>query len=645
MTVSHKKFKTEVQQLLDLVIHSLYSNRDIFLRELVSNASDAIDRARFESLSNQALLEDDPEWRIRLTVDKQAKTLTVADNGIGMTRAEVEDNIGTIASSGTRRFLEEVRKQDGKVAPELIGQFGVGFYSAFMVADKVTVLTRRAGDKADGIGWVSTGDGTYDIETAPKDKRGTEVTLHLKDDMLQYLEDWSLQKIVVKYSNFVEHPIELQVLDTERKGAQPEPEVINTRKAIWQRPKSEITEDEYKEFYHHVSHDFQDPLETLHWTAEGATEFKGLLYLPQKVGFEFLQPEQQHRGIHLYIKRVFITDNCEELRPGFLRFLRGVVDSADLPLNVSREVLQENKVVRVIRTNLVKKVLDTLAEMKEKNREKYVQFWTEFGRVLKEGMHTEAASREKLQNLLLFQSATTAPGVWLSLEEYVKAMPPGQKAIYYALGEDRAAIANSPHLEAFRSAGFDVLFMSDPIDEWVIQSLPQFQEKPLKAVARGAVDLPADDSRKDETAKEQKLAADEFAGLTAFLKECLKDRTSDVVLSQRLTESACCLVFDEHAPGPQTERIMRAMGHDVPPTKGALELNPKHPLLATMRSLHQVDAQQPKLKEYAELLMDQALLTAGLPVPDLLQFTRRVSALMAAEGQGIAGGPAVASPA
>ena len=627
MTVQHKKFKTEVQQLLDLVIHSLYSNRDIFLRELVSNASDAIDRARFEALSDQAVLENDHDWAITISADPKAKTLTVRDNGVGMNQEEVEKNIGTIASSGTRRFLAEMKeKKDGApLPPELIGQFGVGFYSAFMVADKVEVVTRRAGDPDGGVRWSSTGDGAYEIERVTREARGTEITLHLKPEMAEYLEAWKIRKIVKKYSDFVEHPIRL--LKPEAKTEDEKLELLNSQKAIWQRPKAEITAEQYAEFYRHISHDFQEPAETIHWTAEGATEFKGLLFLPKNAGFEMLMPDQSKHGVQLYVKRVFITDNCEELRPQYLRFLRGVVDSSDLPLNVSRELLQENRLIRTIRDNLVKKVLNTLAEMKEKHRDAYNAFWKEFGPTLKEGMHTDAGSSDKLQDLLMFETAGGKAGALATLAEYVKLMPDSQKEIYYALGENRQAVENSPHLEAFRKAGFDVLFLTDPIDEWLVQSLNSYQEKPLKSVTQTDVELPA----ATETSETPAPSEEELKSILAFLKQTLGERVKDVLASKRLTDSACCLVKEEHAMGPHMERLMKAMNRDVPQAKSTLEINPRHAVISSMRGLLAHHPEHPQLAEYAEMLLDQARLTAGLPVTDLLAFTQRISRLMAAE--------------
>jgi len=644
-----RKFKTEVQQLLDLVVHSLYSNKDIFLRELISNASDAIDRARFESLSDQAILEDDPEWKVKIRVDKDARLITVSDNGIGMSADEVEKNIGTIANSGTRKFLEQLQKTKGAIPPDLIGQFGVGFYSAFMVADRVTLVTRRAGDPEAGLRWESSGAGSYTMQEAAKEKRGTDVTLHLKEDMDEYLEEWKIRKIVKQFSDFVEHPVTMDIQreetprDEEGKpleGAEREvtieEETLNSRKALWQRPREEIKDEEYNEFYKHISHDFQDPHEVIHWNVEGVTEFRALLYIPQRVPLDFFMPDAKHRGVQLYVRRVFITDNCEELLPGYLRFLRGLVDSSDLPLNISREMLQEDRLIRVIRKNVVKKVLDTLAGMREKNRDKYVEFWQQFGPVLKEGVHLDLENREKLQELLLYESTKTEEGKFVSLQEYVERMPDEQKAIYYITGDERKALENSPHLEALRSGDCEVLFMTDPVDEWVVQGLMTYNEKPLKSVAKGDVDLA---SGEDEEAanKAREEAEGKYKDLVECVKDALGDKVREVRLSQRLTESACCLVSDEHAIGAHMEKILRAIHQDVPAAKRILELNPNHQLVETMRKLAEQDAKHPKLGEYAELLLDQARLTAELTIEDPLRFTRTMSDLMAAAGRELLG--------
>ena len=643
MPARRKKFKTEVQQLLDIVIHSLYSNRDIFLRELISNASDAIDLARFQSLSDESILEDDPDWKIKLVPDKESRTLIVSDNGIGMTREEVEKNIGTIARSGTRQFLEAMQQKKQAASPELIGQFGVGFYSAFMVADKVTVLTRPAGSKDGATRWASTGSGSYTVEDATKETRGTEIVLHLKEDAEEYLEEWKLRKIVKQYSDFVEYPITMdvsreetprdaegnEIADAEKKVTVTE-ETLNSRKALWTRPRNEISEDDYHEFYKHISHDFTDPLETIHWQVEGTTEFRALLYMPQHTLPEMTMPENRHRGVHLYIRRVYITDNCEALLPQYLRFLRGVVDSSDLPLNISREMLQEERLVRVIRNNLIKKTLDTLAEMKDNDREKYVTFWNQFGTILKEGIHFDFANREKIQELLLFESSKTSPGEYTTLSEYVERMPESQKEIYYITGESRQAVERSPFLEALRSRDLEVLFLTDPIDEWVVPGLMSYQEKPLRSIAKGEIELDSAEEQKEREEQREKAQA-EYKDLVEFIKNELGDKVKDVKLSTRLTESACCLVSDEAGMGVHMEKILKAMQQELPAQKRILELNPQHVLLDRMHKLLGKPGQQERLQGYVSLLYDQALLTAGLPVEDPLRFTQRMSDLMAEE--------------
>jgi molecular chaperone HtpG len=645
MSTKRRKFKTEVQQLLDLVIHSLYSNKEIFLRELISNASDAIDRARFESLSDASILENDPEWKIKLTADKEAGTLTISDNGIGMGPDEIDACIGTIANSGTRQFLEQLKQEKQALTPELIGQFGVGFYSAFMVADKVVVVTRKAGDPGSALRWESDGSGTYTVEEATREKRGTDVILHLKEDADEFLEEWRIRKIVKKFSDFVEHPVCMDIRreETERdehgkpvEGAEPTvtvtEETLNSRKAIWQRPKNEIEESDYNDFYKHISHDFTDPLETIHWTAEGHTEFRALVYIPSQAPFDLFMPENRNRGVQLYVRRVFITDNCEELVPSYFRFLRGVVDSSDLPLNVSRELLQEDRNLRLIRKNLVKKVMDTLSSMLEKNRDKYITFWRAFGPVLKEGVSTDFENREKLQDLLLFTSSTSEKDQYTTLAEYVARMPEGQKDIYYLTGESREQVAQSPHLEAFRAKGYEVLFLTDPIDEWVVQGLHTYDKKPLKSVAKGDIDLDSEDEKK---AKEEtrKQAEEAHKGLVGKMKELLGEKVKEVRLSRRLTESACCLVADEYGMGTHMEKIMRAMNQEVPPARRILELNPDHAVVDVLQKLFDRNPDDSQVAEFTALLYDQALLTAALPVEDPLAFARRVSNLMAAQGQ------------
>jgi molecular chaperone HtpG len=639
MPTKRHKFKTEVQQLLNLVIHSLYTNREIFLRELISNASDAIDRVRFDALSDKALLEDDPEWKIKIIPDKAAKTLTVSDNGIGMTMEELDSNLGTIASSGTKRFINEMKERGGELPPELIGQFGVGFYSAFMVADKVTVLTRRAGTaKGEGLKWESAGTGSYTIDTVEKEGRGTDVVLHLKDedDMEQFLEPWRIRRIVTTYSNFVEHPVVMDVEKTEGDGDDAKTtvveETLNSRKAIWARAKNEVTDEEYHEFYKHVSHDFMDPARTIHWKAEGTTEFSALLYIPQKAPFDMFTPEPQKRGVHLYVRRVYITDNCEALVPNYLRFLRGVVDSSDLPLNVSRETLQEERVIRVMSKNIIRKVIDTLLDMMENDREAYVQFWTEFGRVIKEGVHSDLANREKLQDLLLFETTKTDPGTLVSLKEYIERMPENQKEIYYLSGPSRQALEKSPLLEAFAKRDVEVVFMTDPIDEWIVQAMISYDEKPVKSIAKGDIDLSGID---EETNQEDEKAAEKYADLVAFLKDELKDKVKDIKVSSRLTESACCLVSGEMDMGVHMEKILKALQKDVPTAKRILEINPEHGLIQNMESMVKDNSRHLQLKEFADILFDQAALTAGLEIEDPSAFAQRISRVMAQASGGV----------
>lgn len=642
MTKATKKFETEVQQLLDLVIHSLYSNRDIFLRELISNASDAIDKVRFESHSSEAVMEGNAEWRIKIIPDKGAGTLTIRDNGIGMSILEVEENIGTIARSGTRSFMESIKGKSLQDNPELIGQFGVGFYSSFMVADRVTIITRKGGqDKTGGCLWESTGDGSYTIEEYEKEVRGTDVILHLKEDMLEYLDEWRIRSIVKKYSDYVQYPIVMDITREETpKGVDGKEiegagtiektteETLNSMKAIWTRPKSEVTDEEYEEFYKHISHDFEKPLKTIHYSAEGVSEFKALLYIPAHKPFDLFLREHKH-GVHLYVKRVFITDNCEAVLPDYLRFMKGVVDSSDLPLNVSREILQEDVQIKRIQKNLVGKVLATLAEMKDKSGEDYLKFYREFGPVLKEGIHFDHASKDKLQELVLFESSKTEPGAYVSLKEYTERMPEGQKEIYFITGTSRKALEGSPHLEIFRTKGYEVLFMLDPVDEWVVQSLNEFDGRKLKAVDRGDVELGSEEEKKEQEAKKEEQVK-HYRDLLEFVKETLKDKVKEVRLSGRLTDSACCLVADEYGMNANMERILKAMNQEVPESKRVLELNPEHPIMQVLAKLFEQDKSNNKLLDYCELLFDQALLTEGSPINDPLRFTKLVSELMVA---------------
>ena len=617
-----REFKTEVRQLLDLMIHSLYSNRDIFLRELVANAADAIDKARFESLTHPEMAK---KWEIRITPDKKAKTLTISDNGIGMTQDEVVENIGTIAKSGTRAFLKLLEEQGSKKEelPELIGQFGVGFYSAFMVAGEVVIVTKKAGSDAPAVRWSSRGEGEYELDSAEKSEPGTEITLHLKEDAEQYLESWKLSGIIHKYSDFIEYPIVMpEVKVNEDKTETVTDRVLNSQKAIWLRKPSEITEEEYKSFYSHLSNfGGTEYLKAIHLSAEGTSEFKALLFLPKQAPFNLLMPDLQKRGLQLYVRRVFITDECKELIPDYLRFVCGVVDSNDLPLNVSREILQENPQLARIEKAVTAKVLSELKKLLETDREAYAGFFREFGRIFKEGLHTDFANAEKLKDLVMYESMNTEPGKMITLAEYVAAMPESQKEIYYITGEKRESVASSPALEYFRSKGYDVLFMTDPIDDWIMQQMFQYRKKNFKSIAKGDFEV-------EGAADMLKAAQEKFAGLVEFLKKALGDKVGEVRFSARLTDSPCCLITEGNALSPHLERLFKAMHQEIPESKRILELNPKHPLIEAMFELSKQSDKAPELEMYAKVLFDQALLTEGSPRPDPAAFAREVTNLL-----------------
>ncbi len=628
-------FKTEVQQVLNLIINSLYSNRDIFLRELISNASDAIDKLRFKAQTDDKLLENDPDFKIKIKPDGIAQTLEVSDNGIGMTYEEVLENIGTIAKSGTSAFLEALEQaQEGGLTPELIGQFGVGFYSAFMVADKVTLVTRAAGSDS-AVKWESTGDGTFTIEQTQKESRGTTITLHLKKrqaDEPDYTDQWVIRRIVKQYSDFVAYPI---VMDVEREEPLPDDQIIkdkdgkpigettrrvikeetlNSMKAIWTRPKDEVSQQEYEEFYKHLAHDWNPPLAHLHLKFEGTTEYDALLYIPAKAPFDLFQVDRKH-GIQLYCKRVFIMDDCKEILPEYLRFIKGVVDAPDLNLNVSREILQQDRLVMNIRKNLVKKVLEYLAEMEP---EKYETFWEQFGAILKEGIYTDSLRKDKLAALARFKS-TKSEGKWISLDDYVKNMSSEQKAIYYITGDNLTSLLNSPHLEKLKAKNFEVLLMTDPVDEWVVQALNEYDGKPLKSAEKGDLDLEED----------EKEAQEEYKALFAFIKGQLTDKVKDVKPSVRLENSLACLAGEEQDMSAYMEKILKASGQDTPPVKRVLELNVRHPVMARIKSLYENNREDEKLKEYSELLYDIALIAEGGKIDNPSRFSKMVGDIMA----------------
>ena len=616
-----REFKTEVQQLLQLMIHSLYSNRDIFLRELVANAADAIDKARFASLTDTELARD---WQIRLSIDKTAKTLTITDNGIGMTADEVAANIGTIAKSGTKEFIKALaEKGETSDMPELIGQFGVGFYSAFMVASKVELNTRKSGSDAPAVCWRSTGEGSYELDESNRTEPGTEIKLFLKDDAEIYLEDWKISEIVRKYSDFIAYPVILPSKKiNEDKTETVEDRVLNSQKAIWLRKPSEITDDEYKSFYSHLSnYGGTEYLKAIHMAAEGASEFKALLFLPKQAPFNLLMPDIQKKGLQLYIKRMFITDECKDLLPDYLRFACGVVDSSDLPLNVSREILQQNPLLDKIRTAVTSKLISEMKKLLENSREDYEKFFTEFGKIVKEGLHTDRVNCEKIKDIVLYESMNTPAGKFITLKEYVDAMPESQQDIYYITGDKRSAVASSPALEYYRSKGYDVLFMTDPIDEWVMQSMFQYLQKNFKPVSKG-------DFEDKESEDKVKAAGEKYSKLVDFLKTTLEDKVNIVRFSGRLTESPCCLIVDGSALPPHMERLFKAMHQEVPVSKRIFELNCDHPLIAAFNNKLESGENTETLKKFANALYNQALLLEGSPLDNPVEFASTITELL-----------------
>lgn len=632
-----RQFKTEVQQLMNLIVNSLYSNQEIFLRELISNASDALDKLRFKSQTDPDILGTDSDLHIRITVDPDKRTLEISDNGIGMTYDEVNENIGTIAQSGTAAFLsalEEAKKAD-TVSPELIGQFGVGFYSAFIVAEKVTILTKAPGD-AKAVFWESKGDGNYTIEeTDKRDKRGTSITLYLKkvdeeDD--DYTDEWTIRRIVKKHSDFVNYPI---LMNVEKFEPLPDNEIIkdkdgktigettkkvrkdetlNSMKAIWARDKDEVTDEEHEEFYKHLSHDWNPPLDRLHMKFEGTTEYTALLYIPSKAPFDMFYKDRKN-GMHLYCKRVFIMDDCKELIPEYLGFIHGVVDAPDLNLNVSREILQQTRLVTNIRKNLVKKVFDLLSKM---DKEKYDGFFGEFGQAIKSGIPMDFENKDKLSDLIRYKT-TKSDGKLVSLKEYVERMKEGQEFIYYITGENLTALANSPHLEALKEKDFEVLLMTDPVDEWVVQNLTEYGGKKLKSAEKGDLDIDKIDDKKKE----------EYAKLFDFIKGKLEDTVKEVKASTRLKNSVSCLSGDDYGMSAYMEKIMKATGQEMPKQKRVLELNINHPVLEKMKTMFESDTKNSKLDDYSHLFLDMAIISEGGKIDNPAEFSKRVGDLMA----------------
>jgi molecular chaperone HtpG len=625
MSAKTCEFKAEIRQLLDLVVHSLYSKKEIFLRELISNASDAIDRAQYEGLTDAALVADAPTWEIYIRVDKPARTLTIEDNGIGMDATTIEDNLGTIARSGTKAFVETLKSKAGTNAPEMIGQFGVGFYAAFMVAEEVTVDSRSRRAGAEPVRWTSRGDGAYTLATGERATPGTSVTLRLREGQDEFLDEWRVRELVKHYSDFISYPI--RFTDAAKPPAVA-PAPINTMRALWKRAKNEIKPEEYNEFYHHLTHDRHDPLRVIHFAAEGAVEFRALLFLPKEPTFEMLMPMNKRHGLHLYVRNVFIGADFDALLPEYLRFVNGVVESGDLPLNVSREMLQDDAVIRKIRSNVVGKILSTLTDMKRDAEADYVTFFRAFGRILKEGFHFDFENSAKLKELVLFPSASTPGDGLVSLRQYRDKMPSKQTEIYFLRADSLEAARQSAQLEAVTKQGYDVLLFADAIDAWVADSLGEYDGCKLRAIDEGDLNLGTADEQA-ATKKEIEEADKNFRPLLNFIQTKLTEDVREVRLSSRLTDSPCCLVVAEGRTNPVMERMMRAMGQEVPHEKRVLEVNPAHPLLARMRTMFDADRNDAKLADYIEVLHGQALLAEGAVPKNAARFSRLVADLMA----------------
>ena len=616
-------FETEVNQLLDLMIHSLYSNKEIFLRELISNASDACDRLRFTAVSDASLYEEDIELRIKIGYDKDNRTITISDNGIGMTREEVIDHIGTIAKSGTRSFLDSITG-DEKNDAKLIGQFGVGFYSSFIVAEEVTLRTRKAGEAADhGVEWVSQGKGEYDIASIDKASRGTEIILKLREGEDEFLNDWKLRSIITSYSDHIDFPVIMdKTVEPESEDGETviEEETVNQASALWTRAKSEVSDDEYKEFYKHVAHDFEDPIDWSHNRVEGTNEYTSLLYIPARAPYDLYDRESKG-GIKLYVQRVFIMEDADKLMPRYLRFVRGVIDSNNLPLNVSREILQGSKVIDSIRSGSVKKVLGMLEKIVKNDPEKYQKFWTEFGKVLKEGPAEDFANREKIGKLLRFATTHTGDEEQnVSLDDYIGRMQEGQDKIYYIAADSHSAAKNSPHLEIFRKKGIEVLLLSDRVDEWLSAHLMDYEGKKLQSVAKGELDL-GEDEASDKELEEKSKAAEK---LLKRMKQALEDKVEDVRVTNRLTDSPACIVLNEQDMAMHMQRILKEAGHELPSSKPILEINTDHPIVKKLDG----EKSKKKFADWSDILFDQALLAEGGQLEDPASFVAKLNKML-----------------
>ena len=620
-------FKAEIAEMLDLVVNSLYSKKEIFLRELISNASDAIDRAKFLGLTDKSLVADNPTWKIEIAVDKSAKTLMIADNGTGMDAADLEKNLGTIASSGTKAFRQALKEKGGENLPELIGQFGVGFYAAFMVADRVRVVSKKRGQDA-AFQWESDMGGNYTISDSTRDEYGTSVMLHLRDDQVEYLDKWRIGELVKKYSDFIAYPITFRQIDVptdekdedRKRREEDEKKPLNTMTALWKRPKKDVKKEEYDEFYKHLTHDWDEPFETIPFSGEGQVEFKALLFIPKKATMELFMP-QQKRGLSLYVRNVFIGDDIEMLLPNWLRFVKGVVDSADLPLNVSREMLQDDAIIAKIKSAVTSKILSALETLK-KDAKRYDEFWRAFGTVLKEGVHTDYANADRIKKLIKYPTARGDVGKTVFLEDYVKDMATNQKDIYYLVAEREEDARKAPQLEAARKHGCDVLLFVDPVDEFLTESLREFDGKKFVDIAKGDVTFGSEEEQKAEKEATEKAAAELKPFLESVKKE-LESKVSDVRVSTRLTDSPCCLVAKENALPPSMVRMMRAMKENVPEEKRILEINAAHPLVAKIKGLS-----GSAFADAVALLYDAALIAEGSPVEDGARFAKLLADLM-----------------
>jgi molecular chaperone HtpG len=637
------EFQAEVKQLLDIVIHSLYSQKEIFLRELISNSSDALDKRRFMALSDVALENKNP--MIKIIPNEAERTLTLIDTGVGMTEEEVRENIGTIARSGTKAFMQNLKDSKTADNPNMIGQFGVGFYSAFIVAEKVTLLTRKVGTDT-AILWESTGDGSYTLTETTREEPGTTIVLHLRpldseagDE--DYTKEWTLRSLIKKYSDFITYPVKLDVKEEveidgptkegeeKAKTTVVKEETINSMKAIWMRSKSEVKPEEFNEFYKQISHDYKDPFETISFSAEGTLEYKSLLFIPSQRPHDIMYRDAK-RGLNLYVKQVFIMENCEKIMPEYLRFVKGLVDSPDFSLNVSRELLQENRQIKTIKKRLTKKVLDTLSDIKKNDKERYLTFWKEFGDIVKEGPAMDMENADAVKDLLMFK--TSASSDYTSLEDYVTRMPEAQKEIYYITGDSVSAVANSPLLEAFKEKGYEVIYMVDKVDEFMMQGLADFKDKKFKAVNKGDVDIKSEDEKKEDEKKNEENKKT-FGTLLEDMQKHLDGELKEVRLSNRLKSSAVCLVSDEFGMTPQMEQMFRSMGQEVPKSKRIMELNPDHSVVKILQKIHGENKGDDRVTKFTGLLYNQALLAEGLPIENPVEFSRQIADLMVAAHQ------------